>query len=138
MSSLLSLGESFCDDDHPLLEPIAEHLEQVARVRSRVRADRRRRGWTVIVGSEGVRWVLAEVLAEVLAVHGPSTARVQTGVRAMGLGCFLWQILRGLTSRFTKGFACYSSSLLEAYRENLIRAVRWLYFSGERGSNKFE
>lgn len=75
MSSLLSLGESFCDDDHPLLEPIAEHLEQVARVRSRVRADRRRRGWTVIVGSEGVRWVLAEVLAEVLAVHGPSTAR---------------------------------------------------------------
>ncbi|XP_034240937.1 cAMP-specific 3',5'-cyclic phosphodiesterase, isoforms N/G isoform X2 [Thrips palmi] len=55
MSSLLSLGESFCDED-PLLEPIAEHLEQVARVRSRMRADRRRRGWTVIVGSEGVRF----------------------------------------------------------------------------------
>ncbi|KAE8748937.1 hypothetical protein FOCC_FOCC004342 [Frankliniella occidentalis] len=51
MSSLLSLGESFCDED-PLLEPIAE---RVAQVRSRMRADRRRRGWTVIVGSEGVR-----------------------------------------------------------------------------------
>ena len=55
MSRLLTLGESFCEEDP--LEPIAEHLEQVARVRSRLRADRRRRGWTVIVGSEGVRWV---------------------------------------------------------------------------------